>query len=115
LVPVTWRFGAFPAVCAAAVLAVACSTMTPRSSAQRAADEGLAEGVYAALNADPVHFYRHVDVRVEDGVADLSGYVWSAEAIYRAREIALQVPGVRRVVTSQLELQRDGTRNGRTR
>ncbi len=112
--PVSWRFGAL-AVCAAAALAVACSTTPPRSAEQIRADESLAQRVYAGLDADPIYFYRHVDVRVEDGVADLSGYVWSADAIYRAREIARQVPDVRRVVTSHLELQRDGTRNGRTR
>jgi osmotically-inducible protein OsmY len=73
----------------------------------------VADSVYAALNADPAYFYRHVDVRVEDGVADLSGYVWSTEAIYRAREITRQVSGVTRVVTSHLELEREGHANGR--
>jgi osmotically-inducible protein OsmY len=79
------------------------------------ADERLATTVYQALNADPVYFYRHVDVRVDDGVADLSGYVWTTDAIYRARQIARSVPGVRRVVTSQLQLERNGPANGVTR
>ena len=113
--PVSWRFGAFPAVGAAAALTVACSAAPPRSAEQIRADESIGQQVYAALNADPTYFYRHVDVRIDDGVADLSGYVWSAEAIYRARQIAGHVPGVRRVVTSHLELQRDGFPNGRTR
>jgi len=38
----------------------------------------------------------------------LSGYVWSTDAIYRARAIARNVPGVTGVATSQLELERNG-------
>jgi osmotically-inducible protein OsmY len=114
-VPVTWRFGAFPAACAAGVLAIGCSTTPPRSTEQIMASEAIANSVYAALNSDPIYFYRHVDVQVDKGVADLSGYVWSTEAIYRAREIAGRVPGVSRVVTSHLELERQGFSNGRSR
>jgi hyperosmotically inducible periplasmic protein len=101
-----------PAFLAAIALAGACSTTPPRSAARTGLDEALAGRVYAALNADPVHFYRHVDVRVYDGVADLSGYVWSADAIYRARQIARDVPGVTRVVTN-LELQVGGLGHSR--
>jgi osmotically-inducible protein OsmY len=113
--PVTWRDGVFPAACAATVLAVACVTKAPRSPAEQAADQALADRVYATLNDDSVHYYRHVDVTVQGGVADLSGYVWSTEALYRARQITLEVPGVRRVVTSHLELERQGSINGRAR
>jgi osmotically-inducible protein OsmY len=116
LVPVGWKLGACCTVlAAAAILAAACVTAPPRSPAQTAGDRAVADSVYAALNADPTYFYRHVDVRVEDGVADLSGYVWSANAIYRAREIARQVSGVTRVVTSHLELEREGHANGPAR
>jgi osmotically-inducible protein OsmY len=52
---------------------------------------------------------------MDNGVATLSGYVWSTDAIYRARKIASEVPGVTRVVTSQLELERNGRNNGVTR
>jgi osmotically-inducible protein OsmY len=115
-VPVGRKSGARCTVlAAAAILAAACSTAPPRSPAQIAGDRAVADSVYAALDADPTYFYRHVDVRVEDGVADLSGYVWSTEAIYRARKIARQVSGVRRVVTSHLELEREGRANGRAR
>lgn len=113
--PVSWRFGAFPTVCAAAVLAVACSTTPPRSPEQIRADESIGQQVYAVLNADPTYFYRHVDVRVDDGVAELNGYVWSTEAIYRARQITRAVPGVKRVVTSHLELEREGLNRGHGR
>ncbi len=112
--PVSGRCGAFPAVCAAAALAVACST-PPKSAEQIRADESIGQQVYSALNADPIYFYRHVDVRVDDGVADLSGYVWSADAIYRARQITRAVRGVKRVVTSHLELEREGLNRGHGR
>jgi osmotically-inducible protein OsmY len=115
LVPVAWKWGACRAVLAATLALTACSTAPPRSPAQTESDRAVADSVYAALDADPTYFYRHVDVRVEDGVADLSGYVWSTDAIYRAREITRQVSGVTRVVTSHLELERGGRANGRAR
>ena len=77
-----------------------------------ATDEILASTVSAELNADPTYYFRHVDVTVDNGVAHLSGYVWSTDAIYRARRIASQTPGVTRVVTSQLELERNGRSSG---
>ena len=116
LVAVAWKWGARGTVLAAAAgLAAACSTAPPRSPVQTESDRTVADRVYAALDADPTYFYRHVDVRVEDGVADLSGYVWTTNAIYRAREIARQVSGVTRVVTSHLELERKGLTKGRAR
>jgi osmotically-inducible protein OsmY len=94
-------------------LITACATNVPRPppSPQNTADEALANRVYLALNADPWYFFRHIDVRVNHGVADLSGYVWSADALYQARQIASGVPGVTRVVTSNLELERNGLDN----
>jgi len=82
---------------------------------QLASSDLLADAIYAKLNADPVYYYRHVDVRVDQGVAHLSGYVWSADAIFAARRLASSVPGVTAVVTSQLELERNGFSNGVTR
>jgi osmotically-inducible protein OsmY len=104
------------AVLAATVaLAVACATTAPQSPAAESPDAALANRIYIALNADPNYFFRHVDVSVVDGVADLRGYVWTTYAIYRARQIATGVPGVRSVVTSSLELEREGRTNGRSR
>jgi osmotically-inducible protein OsmY len=77
-----------------------------------ATDEILANTVYSALNADPIYYFRHVDVMVDNGVAHLSGYVWSTDAIYQARKIAMNVPGVTGVSTNQLELERNGRSGG---
>ena len=79
---------------------------------QSASDELLANAVYAKLNADPNYYLRHVDVRLHNGVAQLSGYVWSTDAIYAARRIARSVPGVTCVATTQLELERNGRSDG---
>jgi osmotically-inducible protein OsmY len=92
-------------------LITACSVSPPKSPQEAEADEATAERVYAALNADPIYFYRHVDVRVDSGVTHLSGYVWDIDALYTAKRIAAGVPGVTRVV-NQMELERAGTRGG---
>jgi osmotically-inducible protein OsmY len=68
-------------------------------------DEALTKAIYSALEADPNHFFRHVTVRVDNGVATLSGFVNSSGAIHRARTIAGNVPGVTRVVSGNLTLQ----------
>jgi osmotically-inducible protein OsmY len=79
------------------------------------AGELLANAVYSKLNANPTYYFRHVDVRLQGGVAYLTGYVWSTDAIYAARRIARSVPGVADVVTTQLELERNGHSSGVTR
>jgi osmotically-inducible protein OsmY len=110
---------------AAAMLTVSCATAPPPApapAARTASDQKrdtqdiLANYISAQLNADPWYFYRHVNVSVDDnGVATLSGYVWDAQAIYRARQIASNVPGVTRVVTGQLQLERNGANTGPAR
>jgi osmotically-inducible protein OsmY len=72
------------------------------------ADQALASQVSAALNADPLYYYRHVNVRVNNGVAHLSGYVASADAIYHARAVALKVPGINQAYTNNLQLDVNG-------
>jgi BON domain len=113
------------ALVAAATLIVSCATAPPQpplppgagsaGTGQVASDELLANAVYSELNADPTYYFRHVEVRIDKGVAHLSGYVWSTDAIYRARRIAQSVPGVTGVATSQLELERNGRNSGVTR
>lgn len=100
------------ASCASAPARHSLSTDNPATrSAHSGDDEALAHLIDSRLNADPIYFYRHVEVHVRQGVAELSGYVWSTDAIYNARQIALRVPGVRNVITSHLELERNGRSN----
>ena len=93
------------------LMLIAClgQAITPRLSRAGEApnDKAVAEQVEAALNADKVYYFKHVDVQVTNGVVTLSGYVWSTLAIYRAKKIAAGVPGVTRVV-NQMELERNG-------
>jgi BON domain len=89
----------------------AAETVRPESTA----DEVLANSVYSALNASPIYYFRHVDVSVDNGVAQLSGYVWSTDAIYEARRIARNVAGITAVRTNQLQLERNGRDTGPVR
>ena len=110
---------------AIAALLASCATAPPQSSpppgasstaAERvSSDELLANAIYAKLNANPTYYFRHVDVRLQNGVAHLSGYVWSTDALYAAQRIARSVPGVTAVVTNELELERNGRNSGVTR
>jgi alpha-D-ribose 1-methylphosphonate 5-triphosphate synthase subunit PhnH len=111
------------ALIAAVTLASSCATAPPPVSSdaaravalQHATEETVADYISAQLNADPVYYYRHVNVSVDEGVATLSGYVWDAQAIYRARMIASAVPGITRVLTGGLELERNGRDTGPAR
>ena len=80
-------------------------TAQPAQAAAASNDEALTKAISSALDADPHHFFRHVTVRVDNGVATLSGFVHSSSSINRARTIAGNVPGVTRVVTSNLTLE----------
>jgi osmotically-inducible protein OsmY len=95
----------------AAALQAACASGPPRSPAQILADNVTADRIYAALNADPVYYLKDVDVGVDDGVARLSGYVWTTDALYRAQRIARNVPGVTEV-KNELLLERAAQRGG---
>ena len=120
-----WRARWIAAVFTGATLTVSCSPAPPRPQAPAAgqlaragvgaSDEILTSAVYSELNADPIYYFRHVEVKVHDGVADLSGYVWSTNALYRARKVASSVPGVTGVTTSQLQLERNGRDTGPAR
>jgi osmotically-inducible protein OsmY len=93
------------------ILIAACATSPPRSPEQIRTDQATEERVNAALDADPIHYYRHVDVRVDGGVAHLSGYVWSSDALFKAKQIAAGIPGVTLVV-NEMELQREVDESG---
>ena len=71
-----------------AMLLVGCTTIASGSAGESQADAVTAARISAALNADPVHYFRHVDVHVYGGVVHLSGYIWSTDALYKAKQIA---------------------------
>src|SRR5215472_15028778 len=89
---------------ASAVVIAACSTAPPKSPEQERADAATTERVEAALAANPIYYFRDVEVSVDNGVVRLSGYVWSTDALYRAKEIVGRVPGVTQV-RNQMQLE----------
>jgi len=93
---------------AAACGFIACSSMPPRTPAERAADSQIADEVEATLAADPDIYARHIDIAVDRGVVHLGGYVWEPGDFQIARRDAASVPGVTAVIT-QMELKRAGT------
>jgi osmotically-inducible protein OsmY len=110
-VTVERRGGASAVVAAIAGLAVACATTPPKSPEQERTDASIAERVSAALEANPIYYFRDVDVQVDYGVARLSGYVWTTDALYHAQQIARRVPGVS-AVRDEMELERQANRGG---
>ena len=105
------RKGAAYAVLASAAVLTACASAPPKSPEQERADAATAERVYAALDANPIYYFRDVEVSVDYGVAQLSGYVWTTDALYGAEQIARRVPGVTGV-RDKMELERQGNRGG---
>ena len=99
------------ALAASVLLAAACSSAPPKSPEEERADAATAARIHAALEGDPIFYFRDVEVSVDNGVALLSGYVWTTDALYRAQEIARAVPGVIRV-RDRMELERQGNRGG---
>jgi len=107
-----WRGVGTAILAATAAVGVACSSAPPpRSPERERADAATAERVYAALDANPIYYFRDVEVSVDYGVAELSGYVWTTDALYAAKRIARRVPGVTGIQNT-MELERQGNRGG---
>jgi len=96
---------------ATAAMVLACASSPPKSPEQERADAATAARVYAALDADALYYFRDVEVSVDYGVAQLSGYVWTTDALYGAERIARRVPGVTGI-RNAMELERQGNRGG---
>jgi osmotically-inducible protein OsmY len=105
------RKGSAYAVLASAAVMVACASSPPKSPEQERADAATAERILGALDGNPIYYFRDVEVSVDYGVAHLSGYVWTTDALYAAQDIARRVPGVTGVQDA-LELERQGNRGG---
>ena len=99
------------AILASVAALVACASSPPKSPEQERADAATAERVLAALEANPNYYFRDVEVNVDYGVARLSGYVWTTDALYAAQGLARKVPGVT-AVRDTMELERQGNRGG---
>ena len=99
------------AILASAAALVVCASPPPKSPEQERADAATAERVLAALDANPIYYFRDVEVSVDYGVARLAGYVWTTDALYAAQNIARRVPGVTGVQDT-MELERQGNRGG---
>ena len=105
------KIGRYIVFAATAAALVACSSVPPKSPEQEQADAATAERVYTALENNPIYYFRDVEVSVDYGVVQLSGYVWTTDALYRAQEIVRRVPGVTGVQNA-MELERQGNRGG---
>ena len=84
--------------------AAACAT-DPRSEAQRQTDTETVDRVQLALNGDKILYARHITVRVDNGVVDLGGYVWTQPELEEAIRVAGLVRGVTKVV-DRMEIDR---------
>jgi osmotically-inducible protein OsmY len=102
---------AFALLAVIAALTAACSSTPLKSPEQERVDAATAERVSAALDANPIYYFRDVEVSVDDGVAHLRGYVWTTDALYHAQQITRRIPGVT-AVRNEMELERQGNRGG---
>jgi osmotically-inducible protein OsmY len=101
----TYRAGSAAVAIALLVSLVGCAT--PRTDAQKQADEAIAARVDSALQADKLLYAKHISVHAENGVVRLTGFVWESPDLEEAQRIAARVDGVQGVV-NDLELQRNG-------
>lgn len=87
------------AVAAAVVcLLVACASAPRKTPAEKQADKDMADRVTGVLNGDQLLYARHIIVRADNGVVNLSGYVWTQPELEDAIHLAQSVPGVTKVV-----------------
>jgi len=105
------RRGGTYAILVASVGVVARASSPPKSPEQEWTDAATTERVLAALEANPIYYFRDVEVAVDYGVARLSGYLWTTDALYAAQDVARRVPGVTGVQDA-MELERQGNRGG---
>lgn len=86
---------------------IAAVLLSLSAYAQTSGDTEAEAEIRSALNAEPNFYFKHVNVTVKDRVAHLSGYVWTTDALVRAKQIAARARGVSRV-DDELKLQRAG-------
>jgi osmotically-inducible protein OsmY len=96
--PRTSAHGWATAAMATMTFALGCASTPPESGEQAQADAATADRVYAALEADRLHLYIGLKVRVHDGAAYISALTFDPSVRDEATEIARKVPGVTKVV-----------------
>ncbi len=89
---------------AIALFALGCASTPPESPEQSEADAAIARQVYEALQADRMHLYIGLNVRVHAGVVNINGLTFDPSVRDAATEIASSVPGVTKVV-NQIDVQ----------
>jgi osmotically-inducible protein OsmY len=90
----TWATAAM----ATMTFALGCASTPPESPEQAQADAATADRVYAALEADRLHLYIGLNVRVRNGAAYISALTFDPSVRDEATDIARKVPGVTKVV-----------------
>lgn len=90
-----------------AVLAAAMAiAFAPASFAQSAAtpapDSSTADVAEQALNAQMGDAAKDLDVKVKDGIANISGWAESSAQVDKARTIVSKIPGVTKSYSSQV-------------
>ena len=105
------RTGALALLLACVAALGACASAPPKSPAQDQADSATADRISAALDQNPIYYFNDVEVSVDYGVAELSGYVWTTDALYAAQDITRRVPGVAGV-RDKMKLEREAARGG---
>jgi osmotically-inducible protein OsmY len=103
--PVTNRIVRTLLAAALSCAAFACVMQPPKTAAEREADRDLSDRVEASLKADPGLYSRHINLRADNGVVTLGGYVWTPEEMVKAKQDAELVAGVVKVV-NRMEVDR---------
>ncbi|MDE2259308.1 MAG: BON domain-containing protein [Betaproteobacteria bacterium] len=88
-----------------------CATKPPRNSSEIKADKAIELAVTQQLDDDQNIYARHIEVDVYRGVVTLSGFVFEANDLFEAAQVAARVPGVISV-SNQMQLEVFG-RGGR--
>ncbi len=88
-----------------------CATKPPRTSSEIKADKAIGLEVTQQLANDQNIYARHIEVDVYRGVVTLSGFVFEANDMFEAAQVAARVPGVISV-SNQMHLEEFG-RGGR--
>jgi osmotically-inducible protein OsmY len=95
--PLQWNVRIRSLLACCLLLTAACAEGPPRTPDEIQADTALSARLHAALGADTVFYFAHVDIAADRGVVTLTGYVQTHEAKFQARRLA-KAAGATRVI-----------------